>query len=65
MQKAVFKPKEVVKVAGSKRATDTVGGWAYLVNWEKYGRPDDDGSDADPEAEVCFSFLSTDHVTGH
>lgn len=51
MQDAQYKPKEILKVAGVRNHTDMFG-WAYLVNWEKDGRADEDESDTDVAAKV-------------
>ena len=49
MQEAEFRPSQVLKLAGSAPRTDTVNGWAYLVNWEKNGKADDESSDLEPD----------------
>lgn len=50
-QDAVYRPKEILKIAGSSRKNESEGGWAYLVSWEKDGRPDDEISDVETDAD--------------
>ena len=50
VQEAEFRPTQVLKVAGSATFTDTANGWAYLVNWERNGKADDESSDLEADA---------------
>lgn len=63
-QEAEFRPTKVLKVAGSAPRTNIVNGWAYLVDWEKNGKADDESSDLEAEAtdpslpQEASSFVS-------
>lgn len=42
MQEAVYKPKRIVKVAGSTSSDKVDGRWAYLIDFLKNGKDDKD-----------------------
>lgn len=49
MQEAEYRPIKILKVVGAKHL-DTVNGWAYLVNWEKNGKADEESSQQEADS---------------